>query len=180
MPNLGRWSIEVSADSMPQKVATAIGELREKFVGAEYDPIAYLGSQVVNGVNHAVLAEQTLTTGRDTKNVVLLIFNEKGMDCTLVNIERVVEGGGAFGGTSINVQAELPKEAREIFNDMFQTGWVGTNIEPIFFIGTQMTKGVDYKYICKVTPVTPDPEPYISLVTINAMDKTCRFNTIIG
>ena len=37
---------------MPQKVATAIAELN--LIGAEYAPIAYLGSQLVNGVNHGV------------------------------------------------------------------------------------------------------------------------------
>lgn len=52
---VGEWKVEVNVGGMPQKVATAMGEIN--MLGAEYEPIAYLGSQVVNGVNHAVLAE---------------------------------------------------------------------------------------------------------------------------
>ena len=84
MGNLvGGWSVDVVVGGMPEKVATAFASLNE-LAGAEYTPIAYLGSQLVNGVNHAVLAEQLLITGKDTKNVVLVIFNEKESDCTLV------------------------------------------------------------------------------------------------
>jgi hypothetical protein len=77
---------------MPEKIATAVGDL--KIVGAEYTPIAYLGSQVVNGINHAVLAEQLVVAGKDTKNVVVIMFNERPEGVTLVGIERVLESGG--------------------------------------------------------------------------------------
>jgi hypothetical protein len=50
----GSWEINPIVDAMPQKVATAFSELAETLVGASYEPIAYLGSQTVNGINHAV------------------------------------------------------------------------------------------------------------------------------
>ncbi len=53
---------------------------------------------MVNGTNHAVLAEQTLTVGKDVKNIVVLILNEKGGVITLSRIEHVLEQGGEFGG----------------------------------------------------------------------------------
>lgn len=40
----GNWKIDVSTGSMPQKVASAVSGLSEILVGAEYTPIAYLGS----------------------------------------------------------------------------------------------------------------------------------------
>ena len=66
---LGGWNIGVVTGGMPQKVATAFGKLAEQLIGCEYTPIAYLGSQQVNGINHAVLAEQTVITGKDTKYI---------------------------------------------------------------------------------------------------------------
>lgn len=54
---VGNWEVKVAVDAMPQKVATAFGKVFEGFVGAQYTPIAYLGSQIVNGENHAILAE---------------------------------------------------------------------------------------------------------------------------
>ena len=65
--SLGGWEVKVS-NNFPQKVASSLSSFNEQILGAEYVPISYLGSQVVNGINHAVLAEQTLLTGRDPKN----------------------------------------------------------------------------------------------------------------
>ena len=42
----GSWDVKVVTNGMPQKVATAFGALAEKLIGAEYEPIAYLGFEV--------------------------------------------------------------------------------------------------------------------------------------
>jgi len=175
---LGAWDVNVSVGSMPEKVATAVAALNEKFVGAEYTPIAYLGSQVVNGTNHAVLAEQLLVTGKDTKNVVLLIFNEKGMDCELVNIERVVEGGEEFGGAKVDVKTDLDAEAKALF-DAALGDFVGSTVEPFALLATQVVRGVDYIFAAEVTPVAEDPVKKVSKVTINAEEKTVSFVDIL-
>ncbi len=176
--SLGSWEVHVVVDAMPQKVATAIGALQEQLVGAEYTPIAYLGSQLVNGTNHAVLAEQVLTTGRDTKNIVLLIFNEKGMDCTLVNIERVVEGGYGEGGVEINVKADLPEDAKKAFDEAL-TEFVGSSIKPFAFLGSQVVKGIDYIFAAEVAPVVEDPKSKVAVVTINGLTKQISFKNIL-
>jgi len=169
---LGSWEVKVAVDAMPQKVATAIGELSEQLIGAEYKPIAYLGSQVVNGTNHAVLAEQTILTGKDTKNVVILIFNEKPneMKATLVNIERVVEQGGEMGGIHVDVQTDIPEEAKAAFDAGFE-GFVGSKVKPFALLGTQVVKGVDYIFAAEVTSVTAEPVTKVCLVTVNGMTK---------
>ena len=73
MSELGSWNIDVNLNGMPQKIATAFDALSD-MIGACYKFIAYIGSQQTNGINHAVLAEQTILTGQDTKNIVILIF----------------------------------------------------------------------------------------------------------
>ena len=35
---VGTWNVNVSVGSMPEKVATAVGELSEQLIGAEYTP----------------------------------------------------------------------------------------------------------------------------------------------
>ena len=174
--SLGSWEVKVAVDSVPQKVATAIGELSEQLIGAEYKPIAYLGSQVVNGTNHAVLAEQTILTGKDTKNVVVLIFNEKPneMKATLVNIERVIEQGGELGGIAVNVKTDIPAEAKEAFDKAFE-GFVGSKVKPFALLGTQVVKGVDYMFAAEVTSVTAEPVTKVCLVTVNGMTGDLAF-----
>lgn len=173
---VGNWEINVNVNGMPQKVATAVGKLNETLMGAEYDPIAYLGSQVVNGTNHAVLAEQTIVTGRDSKNIVMLIFNEKPneMEATLVNIERVVEGGAPMGGIAINPTTVISEEAMEEWNTVFE-GRVGIKAEPFALLATQVVKGTNFIFAATVTPVYPDAETAISIITINTMTGTIAF-----
>ena len=171
---IGSWEINIRVGKLPQKIATAFGELGEKLIGAQYTPIAYLGSQVVNGTNHAVLAEQFVTTGVDTKNIVIIIFNEKEDNVTLVNIERVIEGGQPLGGIQIDVKTDIPEEAQAAF-DAALNGFVGSSVKPVALLATQVTKGIDYIFIADVTPVTPDPTVKVALVSVNSLDNTIKF-----
>lgn len=73
---------------MPQEAATAWSEI-EGLVGAKYKPIAYVGNQVVKGVNHVFLAEQTLVTSKPERHIVAIkvnVFEGRGEHLT---IERI-------------------------------------------------------------------------------------------
>ena len=177
---LGSWEVNVTIDSMPEKVASAVSALSEQLIGCEYKPIAYLGSQVVNGTNHAVLAEQTVLTGKDTTNIVVLIFNEKPkeMKCTLVNIERVIEQGGPEGGINVDVKTEIPAEAQAEFDKAFE-GRLGLNIKPFALLGTQVVNGVNYFFACEVTGVTAEPQTSVAVVTVNSNTGVVSFDDLI-
>ena len=175
---LGSWDVKVTTGGLPEKVATAFAALSEQLIGVEYTPIAYLGSQMVNGINHAVLAEQLVLSGKDVKNVVLLIFNEKGMDCTLVNIERVVEGGDGMGAKVVDVKTEIPEEANDVFESAF-TGFAGSTVEPFALLATQVVSGIDYIFAAEVTPVVLDAEAKVAVVTVNSLTKKISFADVL-
>lgn len=177
---LGSWEIKVSTN-YPQKVATALGNLNEHLLGAEYTPVAYVGSQVVNGTNHAVLAEQLILSGKDTKNAVILIFNEKPneMEATLVNIERVVESGGKLGGIEVNVTTEIPEDAKAAFESVME-GFVGSKVEPFAFLGSQVVKGTNYIFAATVAPVVKDPVEHAAIVIVNSMTGELSFTDLLG
>lgn len=175
---VGNWNVNVVIDAMPQKVATAVSALSEQLIGAEYTPIAYLGSQLVNGTNHAVLAEQLILSGKDTKNVVLLIFNEKGMDCTLVNIERVVEGGDGMGAVMVDVKTVIPTDAQVIFDEAISE-FVGSTVKPFALLATQVVAGIDYIFIAETQVVAPEAAKRIAVVTVNSLDKKITFKNVL-
>lgn len=175
---LGGWEVKVSVGSMPEKVATAFGQLNE-MVGAEYVPIAYLGSQVVNGTNHAVLAEQTIVAGKDTKNVVVVFFHETKEGVTLSGIERVLESGGELGGVQVDVKTKIPVEAKEAFDSVFE-GFVGSNVNPFALLGTQVTKGTNYIFAAEVTPVVQNPKAKACMVAVNSMTKEMAFSDLLA
>ena len=151
----GSWDVNVVTGGMPQKIATAFTMLTENLLGAEYDPIAYLGSQIVNGTNHAILAEQTLITGKDVKNIVIMVINEKpgdidGTGCSIVSIKSVLEDRGLDGGYNIDAKTEIPSDAQEVFDKAF-AGFVGSNVQPFALLATQVVNGIKYVFAAETT-----------------------------
>ena len=75
---LGGWNIdEVKGCNLPQKVATAFTAVTSELVGAEYEPIAYLGSQQVNGTNYRILALMRPVIPNAEKRIVKMIIHEE-------------------------------------------------------------------------------------------------------
>lgn len=176
--NTGNWNIEVNTNGMPQKVASAFTMVNETLVGAEYEFIAYLGDQLVNGTNHAVLAKQIVTTGRDTENVVVMQFNEKPkeMEATLIGIEHVVDGGMELGGTEIDIREIGPDdgtEASKVWYEAFE-GFVGISMRPIVYLGKQVVNGVNYIYAATMEPMTLEGTKQAVVITINPREKVVK------
>ena len=74
---LGGWNLdEVKGCNLPQKVATDFTAVTSELVGADYEPIAYLGSQVANGINYRILALQRIVAINAEKKIVKMIINE--------------------------------------------------------------------------------------------------------
>lgn len=177
----GGWIFQVNMDAMPEKIATAFGELNEHMIGAKYKSIAYLGSQVVNGTNYAVLAEQILSDLAGTKNIVLIVFNVApgALKATVVYIKPVLDGfSQACGGIKINDEFKVTDEAQKAFDDVTEH-FVGLKVEIFAFLATQATKGINYFYAAKVTPVYPDAESSIDLVIINPMCDSVKCQKIL-
>ena len=75
---LGGWNLdEVKGTALPQKVQTDFTAVTGELVGAEYEPIAYLGSQQVNGTNYRILALQRVVSLNSEKKFVKMIINEE-------------------------------------------------------------------------------------------------------
>jgi hypothetical protein len=181
----GAWKIGIVTDGMPQKVATAFGKLND-VVGAKYAPIAYVGSQLVNGTNHAVIAEQTLVTRDPVKNVVLIIFNEpinaSADDLTVVSIKTLVEGGTGFGGVEVNVETGdgINKTAQRVFDQHFG-GFCGSVVTPIALLATQIVRGTEYYFFCECDPVIADNDEdnkKAVIVTINDLSEGVQITDI--
>lgn len=123
-------------------------------MGATYAPIACIGSQLVNGVNYAFLAEQTIMSLDGNKNIVIVILNVKP-----------VPGG-------------LPEETMKVYNAAM-AGFVGSDAKPFAQLATQVVKGVNYFLAAEVTPVYPGAEAEIDLLLANDLCDTRKFTKIL-
>ena len=89
MAILGGWNIdEMKSVNFPQKAASAFTAITGGLVGADYQPVLYVGSQVVNGTNYCILAVQTLTTAEPEKRLVKMIINVDTKKCCLVGFSE--------------------------------------------------------------------------------------------
>ena len=76
MSVLGGWNIEeMKSCNLPQKAASAFTAVTGELVGVEYQPVFYVGSQVVNGTNYCIFAIQTIITAEPEKRLVKVIIN---------------------------------------------------------------------------------------------------------
>ncbi|MBQ6773921.1 MAG: hypothetical protein IJP48_07685 [Synergistaceae bacterium] len=74
---LGGWNLdEVKGCTLPQKPQSAFIAVTSALVGAEYEPVAYLGSQQVNGTNYRILAIQNYISPNSTPQIVRMIIHE--------------------------------------------------------------------------------------------------------
>lgn len=159
---------------LPQKVATAFPAVFEGWVGSgSYTPIAYLGSKLTNGTNHAILALQTLLTGADVHNIVVIVLNEKPVagdeagTFALADIQTVLSDNGKPGGLQIAPTATIPAEAMTAFSKNF-VGVLGGKIKPFALLATQMVNGPKYVFAVETSMVVGP-----NAVTKGFTDKVC-------
>lgn len=81
---LGGYEIvNIPANSLPQDVASAVYEANANIVGDTFDPIWYIGRQVVNGVNHLFIAKEICATRDQKTEIVGLAINvPPGENCS--------------------------------------------------------------------------------------------------
>ena len=75
--------------------------------------------------------------------------------------------GGMTGGWAVNeeVAAGVPEDVAGYLNAALE-GFVGSNIEPVALLATQLVAGTNYCLLCKITPVVPNPVTSLSLVYV--------------
>lgn len=77
----GGWVITEEAKNcptcnLPEQVATAFSKVTmDLMVGAKYEPLMYLATQVVNGTNYMILCRETISDNDHTVLVSAMVLN---------------------------------------------------------------------------------------------------------
>lgn len=80
---------QTKATNLTPEAQKAWDEAFGEFVGANYQPISYVGSQVVQGINHIFLAQQDLALKEPVRHVAVVTINEFAGTYSVTNIERL-------------------------------------------------------------------------------------------
>lgn len=146
------------ATSLPQELATAISQINDGIVGATYEPIWYVGKQLVNGVNYTFICKQVRATREIHTRIITLTLNIPPV--TTTDPERKAKI------VSISSEVNLPDEVAPLF-DVITKNLVGVNYRPIAYVGSQVVKGTNYHIICQARAIYPNSEPYAVKMVIN-------------
>lgn len=156
---VGGWQpILMPATKMPQDLASGWDIAFEGYTGMSANPIFILGSQLVNGVNYAVVADATLTTNPPVKKTVIIIVNipfNVVRDGTGAKIVRVIDADNP----------EVTSEVQALF-EKAKEGLLGVTHRPLALIGNSIVNGLLFYIVCESTPVRPGAAPYASLAKL--------------
>ena len=89
---VGGWSYAVSSEITPE-LKDIMAKASETLTGAVYEPVAYVGSQVVAGTNHAMLCKVAPSTSGLSSPVtlaVVYIYEDLEGNCEITEVTDVV------------------------------------------------------------------------------------------
>ena len=150
------------ADKLPQELASAIGIVNSSpLLGATYQPIWYVGKQLVNGTNYLLIAEDIrVTKNKDTFIVGLVINVPPG--------EGAMKGEGAKIASIIE-KADLTPEVQAAF-DTAEKQLCGVSYKPVIYAGSQVVRGVNHYIVCEAKTIYPGAKPFAAMMCLNVFD----------
>ena len=156
---LGGWNlINHSATRLPEDLASV--ELVN--IGAKFEPIWLLASQIVNGINYMLVCEVTRTTLHQNKSIAVVVVNipAGSIGGKGATIREVIQDVDLVEG----VPDDIPLE--EYFQKALGN-LTGVSYKPVMYVGSKITKGVNYSIIAEAQLIYPNSEPYAVAVEIN-------------
>lgn len=193
----GGWNAatEFTSPKIPKNAELAFDKATESITGASYEPVAYLGSQIVSGTKYAFLCKITTVTANPTSSInVVIVYNDLSNNAAIVNTKKVkvtdytnnkeidfneYDGGWNYdvavgGKINFNIQNAFDKAV---------DGLTGVRYEPVVQLGSQIVAGTNYAILCKATSVTANPVTKLAVLIIYAdlknnaeITSICEFN----
>ena len=169
---VGGWTIPADSKITDEEFAI-FNKGIEGLVGVEYEPVAYLGSQLVAGTNHCFLCKATVVYPGTTPQYKLVYIYEK-LDGTeeILNIADIeLPGAGDAdsnpipGGWSYADDPSVDEKTASVV-DKATEKLLGAEYEPVAYIGSQVVAGMNHAVLCRITAISPDAEDGYALLYI--------------
>ena len=146
-------------------------------LGVDYEPLAYLGSQVVAGKNHVFLAKGTAVTPALPVSYALVYLYEDlqgGVKVlTVANLPIVPQEDGTLalpeeglmGGWAYVEDPAFTDEDEAKLEKALQSQ-VGASYTIVAYVGEQVVAGLNRCLLCQVKPVVPNAQPHYALAYV--------------
>lgn len=181
-PVSGGWAINRSEGAiLPEAVQTAFDKATTDYTGMDLVPVAYIGNQVVAGMNYALLCEGTTVTAEpETSLKVAIIYHDLEGNAEITNVadfdltaytqspgktQSEVLSGGWSAPVEVSVTT-IPDDAQNAFDKATET-YEGNILNLMALLGTQVVAGTNYAFLCHTTVASADPAySMIQVVTV--------------
>ena len=152
------------------------------FVGSNITPVAYLGSQVVAGINHRYLCRiKAVVPGAQEYYCFVTVYEDPEGNASIENIVTTETETGInelMGGWFQASSAKVTKSIRKAFKKAMK-GLVGVNYEPVAVLSQQVVAGMNYGILCRSQVVYPGaPSGYSLVYMFIGLDGSAKINDI--
>ena len=179
----GRTASADAASTLTDEEKETLEKALEGLVGATYEPVVVLATQLVACTNYAYLCTTTpvvpdavphwtvAVVYKDLQGNVSLT-NVADLDLADVKIPEQTDTSEAVGAWAITEPSGkavmLPSEEAQAAFDKATEAYVGVSFQPIALLGTQIVAGTNYKILCYGTPSTSDPFTSLYVIDVYA------------
>jgi len=140
---------KAESPAVPEDVKAALDDALENFVGADYVPVAYIGSQLVSGTNYKLLCEQTLVTAQTEKNMAIVtVYKPLEGSAKILSVQACLnkeEESGELGGWEKAENPELTDEAKAAL----EKAEGGSEYTALALVAQQLVSGTNYCLFCE-------------------------------
>lgn len=184
-PVAGGWTVSTDPASaaIPEDAKAALDAALEGLDGVGYEPLAYLGSQVVAGTNYAFLCRSTVVyPGAEAGLSIVKVYRDLEGNASILDIKDIAISDytedselsyaeeGLAGGWTLASDAEsaaMPENVQTAF-DTATAGLMGVGYHPLAYLGSQVVAGANYAVLCSATSMTAEPQSALAVITIYA------------
>lgn len=187
VPGLGGWKFS-SDYKVTEDLNKVFQKAMSKIVGADYTPLAYLGSQIVSGTNHCFLCkEQIVYPGAAPRYALVYIHEDIDKDGGLCRIDDIAlpgisesqpEGMTKLGGWKYEEDHKITSKISSVIEKATRP-LLGAKYEPVANIGSQLVSGTNHAVLCKITTITADASTHYAIVYVyESLDGNCEVTDV--
>ena len=167
---------DVEDPTVTDDIKALFDKATEGLAGVGYEPVAYIGSQVVAGTNHLLLCKATPVTANPvTTYALVVLYEDLDGNAEIANVVNSTANAPAAQDpenpmSGAYADSESPKvtdEAKQALTKASEA-LAGASYEPKALLATQVVAGTNYMLLCKATPTVPDAKSSYSIVTVYA------------
>ena len=172
-PNItGGWQASESPE-ITSELHSVFDKALDGFAGVGYEPIAYLGSQIVAGTNHAFFCKaQVVYPNAQPYFAIVFIYEDLEGNAEIQDIASMTAYGELDENAGSAEQLDGGWAVKDVQDDglmAFEKATeelVGVSYTPIRVLSSQVVAGMNYCVLCKAQVVAPNAEPYYTLAFV--------------